>query len=82
MLLVQRPTERPIALAADSKEKTYWIYTSASLLEVRIAQEDRDVWRIHLHRQNHDLALQFAKVYAVFEPYAASKLMLDVVTLM
>lgn len=82
MLLVQRPTETPIGLAADSKEKTYWIYTSASILEVRIAQEDRDVWRIHLNRQKHDLALQYAKVDVVSGPCAAAKLMLDVVNFM
>lgn len=66
---LQRPTERPIAIAADPKEKTYWIYTNASLLEVRIAQEDRDVWQIHLNCGNHDLALQFAKVDAFSKSY-------------
>ncbi|KAF8321357.1 hypothetical protein DL93DRAFT_2073232 [Clavulina sp. PMI_390] len=63
-LLGLRPTEKPIAITADPVEKTYWIYTNSSLLEVQISQEDRDVWRIQLKRENHEVALQFARTPA------------------
>ena len=58
----QKPSEKPIALASDSINKTYWVYTNASILEIPVRNENRDVWKVYLKRGQHDIALQYAKV--------------------
>ena len=42
--------------------KTYWAYTDQSLFELRVGNEDRDVWKINLQKENFDVALKYAKV--------------------
>jgi len=42
--------------------KTYWAYTDQSLFELRVGNEDRDVWKINLQKANFDVALKYAKV--------------------
>lgn len=49
-------------LAVDVVRGTYWIYTDSSLLELSTGNEDRDVWKIYLNKQMHDVALRYAKV--------------------
>ena len=42
--------------------KTYWVYTDQSLFELIVGNEDRDVWKINLQKENFDVALRYAKV--------------------
>lgn len=42
--------------------KTYWVYTDQSLFELVVDNEDRDVWKIYLHKGQFDVALRYAKV--------------------
>ena len=42
--------------------KTYWAYTDQSLFELIVGNEDRDVWKINLQKENFDVALRYAKV--------------------
>jgi hypothetical protein len=41
--------------------KTYWVYTDQSLFELIVGNEDRDVWKINLQKENFDVALRYAK---------------------
>ncbi|GAA5918386.1 hypothetical protein JCM1841_003937 [Sporobolomyces salmonicolor] len=52
---------RPIRLATDPVRKTCWMYTDSAIYELVIKDEDRDVWKIYLGRQNWELARRFAK---------------------
>lgn len=56
-----RPHERVIGTAVDPSRKTYWIYTDASIFELVVREEDRDVWRVYLERGAHDAALRYVK---------------------
>ena len=49
------------ALTADPVRKTYWVYTDQSLFELIVGNEDRDVWKINLQKENFDVALKYAK---------------------
>lgn len=62
MVLLQSPDDRPIRLATDPVRKTCWMYTESSIYELVVKDEDRDVWKIYLSRQNWDLAKRHAKV--------------------
>lgn len=42
--------------------KTYWAYTDQSLFELIVGNEDRDIWKINLQKENFDVALRYAKV--------------------
>ena len=42
--------------------KTYWVYTDQSLFDLIVGNEDRDVWKINLQKENFDVALRYAKV--------------------
>ncbi|GAA5878842.1 hypothetical protein JCM1840_000732 [Sporobolomyces johnsonii] len=52
---------RPIRLATDPVRKTCWMYTDSAIYELVVKDEDRDVWKIYLGRQNWVLARRFAK---------------------
>jgi vacuolar protein sorting-associated protein 18 len=49
------------ALTADPVRKTYWISTDQSLFELIVDNEDRDVWKINLQKENFDVALRYVK---------------------
>lgn len=68
-----QPHERVIAMAVDESRRTYWIYTDASIFELVVRQEDRDVWQVYLNRNNHDQALQYAKTTAQRELVLSSQ---------
>lgn len=63
----QKPSAKPIGLASDKANKTYWVYSNTSILEIPVRREDRDVWKIYLQRSEHALALQYAKVSHIFK---------------
>jgi hypothetical protein len=45
--------------------RTFWIYTDRSILEVLVRNEDRDVWRAKLDKNEFGEALRFARVALV-----------------
>ncbi|KAF8329689.1 Pep3/Vps18/deep orange family-domain-containing protein [Cantharellus anzutake] len=59
--LALKPSEKPLYLASDTKSKTYWVYSNSSMFEVIVNDEDRDVWKIYLEREDHEKALKYAK---------------------
>ncbi len=58
----QKPSEKTLFLASDPKSKTYWVYSNASMFEIIVNDEDRDVWKIYLEREQYDRAMEYAKV--------------------
>ncbi|UZJ55107.1 hypothetical protein CBS101457_004427 [Exobasidium rhododendri] len=68
-----QPQERIIATAVDVSRKTYWVYTDASIFELVVRQEDRDVWQIYLDRHNHEQALRHVKTTAQRELVLSSQ---------
>lgn len=56
-----KPQERVIGTCVDISRKTYWIYTDASIFELVIQDEDRDIWKVFLDRGAHDQALKHVK---------------------
>lgn len=56
--------ERVIGSSVDISRQTYWVYTDASIFEVVVRNEDRDIWRVHLERGAHESALKYVKTSA------------------
>ncbi|CAO1622916.1 unnamed protein product [Sympodiomycopsis kandeliae] len=56
-----KPHERVIGSCVDSARQTYWIYTDASIFELVVKDEDRDVWKVYLERGAHDSALKHVR---------------------
>lgn len=52
-----------LGLSVDVLRKTYWVYTTFSLYEVLVENEDRDVWKMYLEKKSFEDALMYAKVY-------------------
>lgn len=61
--LFQGAGESAIGMTNDPVRSTYWIYTNRSIIELRITDEDREIWKVYLERGAHDTALSFAKVF-------------------
>ena len=59
--VVLEPGESAIALLADQKKNTYWLFTSQDIFEVVVTDEDRDVWKVMLQKQQFGLASRYAK---------------------
>ena len=53
--------ERIIGATADASGRTYWVYTDASIFELIVTDEARDVWRVCVDRGDYAHALAFAK---------------------
>ena len=56
-----KANERVIGTAVDVAKRTFWVYTDASIFELVVRDEDRDVWRIYLERGSFDASLKYAK---------------------
>lgn len=52
--------QTPLALLADLKKNTYWIFTNQSIYELVVEDEDRDIWKILLKQQKFEEALTYA----------------------
>lgn len=50
-----------VGLVSDQRKNTFWLFTSSEIFEVVATDEDRDVWKIMLQRQDYDAALRYAK---------------------
>lgn len=58
---VLEPGQSSLGLVSDQKKKTYWLFTSQEIFEIATNDEDRDVWKIMLQKQDFDSALRYAK---------------------
>jgi len=50
----------------DFIKDSYWVFTTHSLYEILITDEDRDVWKIYLKQKMFDAALSFTKVIIIY----------------
>ena len=50
-------------IAADPVKNTLWVYTSTSIFEIVITDEDRNVWEYYLNENQFERALEFVKVW-------------------
>ncbi|KAK9370947.1 Pep3/Vps18/deep orange family-domain-containing protein [Lipomyces kononenkoae] len=54
-------SDKFLGLTSDIKNSTYWAYSSDSIYEVTVTDEDRDVWQIYLSHRRFDEAMRMAK---------------------
>ena len=59
--VVLEPGEDAVALLADQKKNTFWLFTTRDIFEIVVTDEDRDVWKIFLKNQQFSLASQYAR---------------------
>ncbi|KAL9086538.1 MAG: hypothetical protein Q9159_004128 [Coniocarpon cinnabarinum] len=52
--------EKPVALLADHKKNTFWLFTNKAIFEIVVRDEDRDIWKVLMKRQEFEEALQYA----------------------
>ncbi|KAI8344695.1 Pep3/Vps18/deep orange family-domain-containing protein [Chlamydoabsidia padenii] len=53
--------EKVLGLTVDDTKKTFWVYTSLSMYELVIKNEERDVWKLYLDKKQYNTALQYCK---------------------
>ncbi|KAJ3416468.1 hypothetical protein HDV05_001626 [Chytridiales sp. JEL 0842] len=53
--------ERVVSIEVDAVKNTFWVHTSTTLYELIISEEDRNVWKLYLDKQDYATALEFAK---------------------
>lgn len=51
-----------IGLCMDMSRNTLWCYSEDCIWEMTVHDEQRDVWRIFMNRDQFDTALQYCKV--------------------
>ncbi|KAI2630675.1 Pep3/Vps18/deep orange family-domain-containing protein [Hypoxylon sp. NC1633] len=51
--------QRALGLYVDQQKNTFWLFTTQEIFEIVVRDEDRDIWRIMLQRQQFDIALQY-----------------------
>lgn len=52
--------QKPLALLADLKKNTFWLFTTNAIFEIIVENEDRDIWKVLLKAQKFEGALQYA----------------------
>ncbi|KAI1854833.1 hypothetical protein JX266_000951 [Neoarthrinium moseri] len=52
--------QKGLGLYVDQQKNTFWLFTAQEIFEIVVRDEDRDIWRIMLERQQFDQALQYA----------------------
>lgn len=50
-----------LGMAVDDIKRTFWIYTTQTIYELSIENEERDVWKLYLEKGQYDTALQYCK---------------------
>ncbi|KAI7899794.1 Pep3/Vps18/deep orange family-domain-containing protein [Cokeromyces recurvatus] len=53
--------ERVVGMTVDDIKKTFWIYTTLSIYELIISNEERDVWKLYLEKKRYNSALHYCK---------------------
>ena len=56
-----KPAESFRGFVHDRSADTLWIYSSRSVFEVIISNEDRDIWELYLQKGMYAMALKFAQ---------------------
>eukprot|EP00013_Stygamoeba_regulata_P028607 CAMPEP_0177663226 /NCGR_PEP_ID=MMETSP0447-20121125/19794_1 /TAXON_ID=0 /ORGANISM="Stygamoeba regulata, Strain BSH-02190019" /LENGTH=835 /DNA_ID=CAMNT_0019169011 /DNA_START=24 /DNA_END=2528 /DNA_ORIENTATION=+ len=57
----RRSTGNMGRIVHDPVQRTWWIWAEKAIFEVKVADEDRYMWQLHLERNNFSLALSFCK---------------------
>ncbi|KAI2472069.1 Pep3/Vps18/deep orange family-domain-containing protein [Annulohypoxylon bovei var. microspora] len=52
--------QKALGLYVDQQKNTFWLFTAQEIFEIVVRDEDRDIWRILLQRQQFDMAMQYA----------------------
>ncbi|KAI5863100.1 Pep3/Vps18/deep orange family-domain-containing protein [Durotheca rogersii] len=52
--------QKALGLYVDQQKNTFWFFTGQEIFEIVVKDEDRDIWRIMLQRQQYDMAMQYA----------------------
>ena len=52
--------QRAIGLTVDLQKNTFWLFTSQDIFEIVVREEDRDIWKIMLEKQQFDSAMKYA----------------------
>ncbi|KAI0114982.1 Pep3/Vps18/deep orange family-domain-containing protein [Daldinia grandis] len=52
--------QKSLGLYIDQQKNTFWLFTAQEIFEIVVRDEDRDIWRIMLQRQQFDMAMQYA----------------------
>ncbi|KAL7626831.1 tethering complex subunit [Parahypoxylon ruwenzoriense] len=52
--------QKALGLYVDQQKNTFWLFTGQEIFEIVVRDEDRDIWRIMLQRQQFDMAMQYA----------------------
>ncbi|KAI9301302.1 Pep3/Vps18/deep orange family-domain-containing protein [Cunninghamella echinulata] len=50
-----------VGMTVDDIKKTFWVYTSLHMYELVIKNEERDVWKLYLDKQQYNMSLQYCK---------------------
>ncbi|XHG00353.1 hypothetical protein AWENTII_003814 [Aspergillus wentii] len=58
---VLEPGQSTLGLLTDSVQNTFWLFTGKEIYEIVAHDEDRDVWKVLLQRQQFDEALKYAR---------------------
>ncbi|KAI0887216.1 Pep3/Vps18/deep orange family-domain-containing protein [Annulohypoxylon maeteangense] len=56
--------QKALGVYVDQQKNTFWLFTAQEIFEVVVRDEDRDIWRIMLQRQQFDMAMQYAHTSA------------------
>ncbi|KAI1074678.1 Pep3/Vps18/deep orange family-domain-containing protein [Whalleya microplaca] len=56
--------QKALGLYIDQQKNTFWLFTTQEIFEIVVRDEDRDIWRIMLQRQQFDMAMQYAHTFA------------------
>ena len=57
-------SQRALALLADQKKNTFWLFTTKDILEIVVTDEDRDIWKVMLKAQKFEEATFYANTNA------------------
>lgn len=49
-----------LGLTIDLQKNTFWLFTAQEIFEIVVRDEDRDIWRILLEKQQFDAAMNYA----------------------
>ena len=52
----------PIGLTMDAKMKTFWLFGSRKIIEIKINDEDRNIWALYLEKSSFEQAIKYCKV--------------------
>ncbi|KAI9748365.1 MAG: hypothetical protein M1815_003318 [Lichina confinis] len=62
--LVLPSSQSAVGFIADSKKNTFWLVTGQEIFEIVVADEERDVWRVMLKKNDFEGAMRYARTPA------------------